>query len=186
MFENYNDLPAHVRASHTPEERAYYEAAYFKHPHRLGPEYITASRRLEMKSADTDRRNFFLSYWPQTALQNLEKFRASHYDAKPDPVFSPVGDRLRRYYPDLFAHLGCRMDALAEACDSHPDLKLIVSSYNERKASYFRLLTEADELTAHLRGMPKRTRRHALYREAFAATYPDLKRLLWILATRWN
>ena len=178
MFQNYNELPAHIRAAHTPEQRAYYEAAYFNHPHGFGPESITAQRKLEMQIADTEQRDFFLSYWPETALENLERFKVSHYDAEPDPVFSPVGDRLRRYYPDLFAHLGCRMEGLADVLDTHPTLRPLVDRYDAIKADYFRMLAAAEELCKHLTGKPKQTRRHKRYREVFAAIYPNLKRLL--------
>lgn len=172
----YNDLPAHIRAAHTAEQRAYYQSVYAEP--RFGPEWITAHRRLEMELADTDRRHFFLGYWPSEALHILESFRREHFDAEPHPTFSSVGDRLKRFYPNLFPMLDMRMGALGVAANSHPALLPIWKAYENLKASYFRKLAAAEELTNHLEGKQRRKQRHTYYLEAFAAIYPDLKSLI--------
>lgn len=176
MIDRYQNLPAHIRASHTPEERAYYQATYDEP--RLGPEWATAHRKIEMTVADIDRRDFFLGYWPQEALSILEEFKDNHYEAEPDKNFSTLGERLRKYYPKLFSLLDTRMAGLSDATDTHPQLLPLWRAYQSLKASYMRKLTAADKLTSHLADLPRRKRRHEHYRVAFEAVYPDLKRLI--------
>ena len=180
MFNRYDQVPLHIRATHSPEQRAYYEAVYAEP--RFGPEWSTAHRRLEMTVADSTRRDFFLGYWPYEALHTLESFRRQHFDAPPDKgthAQSSVGDRLRHYYPGLFPMLDRRMAALSDAAGTHPWLRPLWKRYENLKALFWRKLQAAEIMAEGVESKPRRRElRHQLYREAFAAVYPRLRELL--------
>lgn len=177
-YRSYDEIPAHVRGSFSLEERAYYEAAYFNHPHGLGPEWVTAHRKLEM-AVDRERRDFFLSYWPDQALWLLEDFKRNHFDAEPHKYTSSIGDRLREYYPGFFKALDKRMAALSDAADTHPQLLPYWKAYETLKATYWEMLHAAEVLTRHIESpKTRKAKRHEHYKEAFAAVYPELKRLI--------
>lgn len=171
----------HIRASWSKEERAFFEAV-LSAPLALGPEWTTGRRRIEMQEADIDRRNFFLSYWPQEALKDLELFKRDHFDALPTEgayATSSITERVEFHYPYLFKFLDARMAPLGDTLDTHPHLAGYWNGYSELKASYWRKLTAAEELTADVESATRRfAKRHELYMMAFEAAYPRLHELL--------
>lgn len=174
------EVPAHIRASWTPEELAFYTAVYDRP--RLGPEWITAHRKIEMTLADSNRRDFFMDYWPDEALNILESFKSQHYDAKPDKGLhaqSRIIDRLEVHYPRLFKLLDTRLGALPEACTTHPHLVPYWHAYRELKAVYWTKLNAAIVLTEDIQPAKMRhAERHELYRKAFAQVCPRLRDLI--------
>ncbi len=184
-FPSMEHIPAHVRASWTPEEREYYETVAGQP--RLGREWVVAHRKIEMLLADQQKRDFFLGYWPENALAYLGAFKAKHYDAEPDRghyAESTLVDRLRKYYPGLFEVLDTRVGSLREAATTHPHLQTIAETYAGLKAEYFRLLTAAELLAGSGKGLPQKEqkrinkKKHDYFREAFARIYPDLHDLI--------
>ena len=174
------EVPAHIQAGWSTEERRYYEHSYDKV--RLGTAWTIAHRKIEMQMSGRGKRNFFLGYWPREALDTLERFREHHYDAElTTGAYSPhpIADRVKYFFPELFDKLGCRLEGLSDAENSHPWLREYSRAYQQLKNKYFELLTSSDSLTKHLGSKSLRyAKRHEYYRVAFEAVYPDLHALL--------
>lgn len=181
-------VPHHVRSAWTPEQQRFIEHAYHRHPHGLGPEYVTASRSVETALANESRREFFLSYWPEEALASLERFKRSHYDLPPDSghyAETSISQRVRKHYPSLLTfYLRPRVAPLQYLAGSHEHARSLYYRFAELDDAYHRKLHAADELIAglDLGGAQRNKKLHELYRLAFESVYPALKALLKELA----
>ena len=172
-------VPAHIKEAWTPAERRYYEATY-KKP-RLGPEWSTAHRRVEMQMADVPKRKFFAGYWPHVARDGLERFKRVHYDKLPDArMDDSIARRISKWYPELFSVcLDPRMLPLFNAANTHTYLREYRERYEAIRELYFERLTAAATLAEMYRpGEATKKRQHDDYRAAFASIYDLLHDLL--------
>ena len=172
-------VPAHIKASWSPAEHRYYEATY-QRP-RLGPEWITAHRRVEMQMADIPQRDFLAKYWPHNARDKLQNFKHSHYDLNPDARRDDsIARRISKWYPQLFStSLDPRMTPLFNASDTHPMLRSYQALYEVLRESYFDGLRAADTMARIRRpGTANKKQQHDDYRAVFASIYEPLHTLL--------
>ena len=170
------NVPDYVKASWSPAERRYFEAAY-RTP-RLGPEWITAHRRVEMQMADPLLRDFFAGYWPHEAREWLQDFKRSHFDTPPGVgIDDSLRRRISKHYPELFIqYLDPRMAPLFEATDTHPLLREYRARYETLRETYIKGLEAAATVAAmYPPSMATRKRQHDDYRAVFLSIYESLR-----------
>ena len=138
------------------------------------PHWTAEQRRVQVLAGDRAQHEFMSAYYLVEALKTLEAFAAQHYDAEPNKFSSPVGDRLRWYYPKLFLRLRDRLEAMFVI----PDFAPYKPRFEKLEKRYLAGLKSADDSARDLKGIKKRKQRHEGYRQAFGNIYLDLKALL--------
>lgn len=138
------------------------------------PQWTAEQRRVQVLAGDRAQHKFMSAYYLVEALRTLEAFAAQHYEAAPSKYGSPVGDRLRRFYPNLCYRLRDRLDPMFEIEEFAP----YKPRFEKLEKKYLAGLRSADDLARDFEGAKKRNQRHEGYLQAFGNIYPQLKALL--------